>query len=288
MNYSVIIPVFDGEKTLQDLTEALIREMKGTGSYEIIYLFDHGKETSWEILKQLHAIQPDIIKIFRLAKNYGQHSAVLFGISKAKGDYIISMDEDLQHDPRYINELISKQKELNAEVVYARFKDPKHSLIRKMASAILRTTLKYLIPGMGYYSSYRLIKRETALKLLNEEFSYTFIDAGLFRLNATRGYIDVEHRENSSRKSTYNLLKLVSHSVQILLAYTGVLRWMLFFSVLITSSAFLNMRHNHGSLAVKWLLFSGCAIFVLAVTGFFYKKSRIGFNSVPHCIHETN
>jgi glycosyltransferase involved in cell wall biosynthesis len=239
MDISVIVPVYKGEKTIEKLFEGINENLKSHGLFEVLFVYDCGSDNSWEILQILQKWNPHKIRIFKLKKNYGQHNAILFGISKSEGDLIITMDEDLQHDPHYLISLIEKQREGNYNVVYGRFRDPKHSFFRKIASDILQKLLKILVPGLGYYSSFRLLKKDVAHKIIILKSSYTFIDASLITVTSGFQFLDIDHRENTTRKSTYNLCKLLSHAIQIILAYTKLIRWIIIISVTLMIIGFL-------------------------------------------------
>ena len=114
---SVVIPVFNSEKTLVELTERIKNELiKISSDYEIILVDDCSLDKSWQVLQQLHA-EDSRIKIIHLQKNFGQHNATLCGLNYAKGDYIITMDDDLQHPPEEIHKLVVFRPEMPPEVV---------------------------------------------------------------------------------------------------------------------------------------------------------------------------
>jgi undecaprenyl-phosphate 4-deoxy-4-formamido-L-arabinose transferase len=282
MDISVIVPVYNGEKTIEKLFEGINENLKSHVSFEVLFVFDCGSDNSWEILKKLQKNNPQKIRIFKLKKNYGQHNAILFGISESEGDYIITMDEDLQHDPYYLGPLLEKQRELNYSVVYARFLDPKHPFFRKLASGILQKLLKILIPGLGYYSSFRLIKKDAAQKITLLKSSYTFIDASLKTITSDFGFLDIDHRENTTRKSTYNLFRLVSHAIQIILAYSRIIKWLLIISVTLILFAWVSKQFDlTGSEMQMSLIITGIFFLLLGVSGELFYRWKIKTNSLP-------
>jgi len=96
----------------------------------------------------------------------------------ATGEYIITIDEDLQHSPNDIIRLINKQKESDYDLVYGRFRKLNHSKFRNLTSGILKKLLKIGLPGLyPEYSAFRLMKTEIAKKTVSEASSYTFVDA---------------------------------------------------------------------------------------------------------------
>jgi undecaprenyl-phosphate 4-deoxy-4-formamido-L-arabinose transferase len=282
MDISIVVPVFKGEKTLEKLFEGIHQKLKSFSTYEVLFVHDHGSQKSWDILKTLKKRYPDMIRIFKLKKNYGQHNATLFGISEAQGDLIITMDEDLQHDPGYLVNLIEKQNEGNLDVVYGRFLDPKHSLFRNLASKILRKLLKFLIPGLGYYSSFRIIKKDVAKKIVSLKNSYTFIDAGLQKITPEIGFMNIDHRENTTRKSTYTIIRLASHAFQIILAYTRITTWLFVISLVVLffgGISILSDLTGHGTQIL--IITTGLILLLASISGAFFHKYHITSNLLP-------
>lgn len=108
MNISVVIPVNDEQDNLKPLCEKLIGTLsKLNREYEIIFVNDGSSDRSWSVLSQL-AHADNRIKAIDLKKNYGQTTALSAGFDHAKGEIIITMDADLQNDPRDIPKLLEK------------------------------------------------------------------------------------------------------------------------------------------------------------------------------------
>jgi undecaprenyl-phosphate 4-deoxy-4-formamido-L-arabinose transferase len=239
---------------------------------------DHGPDKSWDVLKDLKKKYPSAVRIYKLGKNYGQHNATLFGISKANGDLIVTMDEDLQHDPHCLLSLIKKQKEQDYDVVYGRFLDPKHPFFRKIASKILQKSLKLLIPGLGYYSSYRIIKKEIAMKIAPMRNSYTFIDANIIKVTSEIGFLVIDHRCNTTRKTSYNFNTLASHAIQIILAYTRITSWLIFSALLLLGIAVTGLV---GDKTRFWVVGIALLLSIFSFSSHLYHKWEVKNNLVP-------
>ena len=97
---SIIIPVYNPDKKLIFLLNSLKKEIKKFKS-EIILVNDIGDETNNKILNKVKKIHKNL-RVINLKKNYGQHYATLLGISVSKGDFLVTLDEDYQHDPKYL------------------------------------------------------------------------------------------------------------------------------------------------------------------------------------------
>ena len=110
--YSVVVPVYNSEHTLTELYTRLEKVFRETVQepFELILVDDGSKDRSYQIMEKLRQKDPRV-KIIQMARNFGQHPALLCGFSHAEGDFIITMDDDLQHPPEEIPKLINTIRE---------------------------------------------------------------------------------------------------------------------------------------------------------------------------------
>jgi polyisoprenyl-phosphate glycosyltransferase len=233
LDISVVVPAYNGGNAIIDLFLKIRDELSGKYSFEVLFIFDNGKHKTWEILKELKNNYPHLIKTFHLAKNYGQHRAIQFGLGLAVGDYVVTIDEDLQHDPADIIRLIAKQHLGNYDIVYGKFNNLQHKGIRNRISIGLRKSLKHFIPTLyENYSPYRLIKQEVASRTSIMVCPYTFIDDFLSRVTKNIAFESINHYKRKDGESSYTFLKLIKHGIYILLAYSRLISWLLVFSII--------------------------------------------------------
>jgi undecaprenyl-phosphate 4-deoxy-4-formamido-L-arabinose transferase len=224
MDISIIIPSFNGGEALRVLTQKINETLSGKYSYELLFIFDDGTKRTWQIIKELRSEYPDYIKAYRLARNYGQHRAILFGFSRALGDFVVTIDEDMQHNPADILKLVKKQKDDNYDIVYGKFTNLQHNRIRKIISAILREVMNHFIPNLyENYSPYRLIRRDIARRSLSTVCTYIFIDDFLSRITQNIAFVNIDHYKRMEGESSYKFIKLVKHGIFILLAYSKII-----------------------------------------------------------------
>lgn len=224
MNISVVIPVYNGALTLKKLTHQLIDFFKDQESeFEIIFVFDGGNLEALDELKKLKNDFQKIITIVELSRNYGQHNAIICGFSYCKFDFILTMDEDLQHSPFDIIYLIQKQSEYDYDVVYGTFKELKHSFFRRCTSSLLRKILVFSIPDLNKdYSPFRFIKREIALEITKMNNAYSFIDGYLSWVTNKSSSVIISHQKRENGKSAYSIKKLMEHSINILITFSKI------------------------------------------------------------------
>ena len=147
-NISVIVPVYYGEKTLDELTRRVFETtQKLELNLELILVNDASPDTSWEIIKELKKKHTFIVGI-NLSRNFGQHYAISAGLSEAKGDWVVVMDCDLQDVPEEIERLYKKAKE-GYDVILAKRKSRKDGFFKKLFSKTFYFFLSYL-SGVKY------------------------------------------------------------------------------------------------------------------------------------------
>ena len=221
---SIIIPVYNGEKTIEVLfKKILLFCQKNNYTFEVLFVWDSGPDDSWKIIEGLKNSYPDFIRAIKLSRNFGQHNAIISGFSCSKGTLIITMDEDLQHDPQDIEKLISEQKAGDYDVVYAIYDEKKHSAFRNITSKLLRKLIKIGIPELHEdYSAFRILKNDIALSTTKMSNSYTFLDGYISWITTNISSCKVEHHERIAGNSSYTLKKLISHSVNIFFTFSDL------------------------------------------------------------------
>lgn len=104
--YSIVIPLYNSSKILPDLYKRVLEVMESLKvEFELILVNDASSDNSWEVMKLLRE-KDKRVKIISFTRNFGQHPALLCGMKYASGDYVITMDDDLQHPPEEIPKLI--------------------------------------------------------------------------------------------------------------------------------------------------------------------------------------
>lgn len=240
MKYSVVIPVFNSAPMLQELNERLIHTLqKESHPFEIIYVDDDSTDNSWETLLSLKEKYESVVKLVRLAKNYGQHSATFCGLKFSTGSYVITIDDDLQNAPEDILLLIEKQRSTDAELVYG-IGTKQHSTFRKAASAAWKQSSKRMENGLGEGSSFRLFSAALRDKMLLHQQSIIFLDELLFWYTGNIQFVEVTHYPRKIGRSGYTPLRLFKFMVKLTFNYSTVpLKIMTYFGVILSSVSFL-------------------------------------------------
>jgi polyisoprenyl-phosphate glycosyltransferase len=298
MYLSFIIPVFNGEHTVHPLFEAILEACnKYNYKFEVIFIWDCGPDRSWESILKLKQEFPAVVKAIRLSRNFGQHNAIICGFAYANGEFMVTMDEDLQHNPDDISLLISKQTEKNFDVVYGHYPNLEHKWFRNLTSKILRKILAIGIPGLHKdYSSYRLIKRDLALETLEMQNSYTFLDGYISWITTNVGSVKVSHSPRYKGLSSYTIKKLISHSVNIFVTFSTLpIRLVTYLSmiffvftfvysifILLQKLIFNNLIPGFASIIVLIGLGIGSILFGIAVIGEYIQRINLKTTRRPN------
>lgn len=224
---SVVIPVFRGEQTLESVVNEII-SMRATFAAhmpslvlnEIILVHDCGPDRSDEVMRNL-AREHHMIKNVWLARNSGQHAATLAGMASSTGDWIVTMDEDGQHDPSSIPLLLDRARKTKSELVYGRpVNPPPHSAMRNLASRFTKRVVLPLLTGgsVQYFSSFRLVLGEVGRSLAAYASNDVYLDVALSWVSRSTTTQDVKVRPERRLVSGYSRRSLTSHFVRLVLS----------------------------------------------------------------------
>jgi len=209
MKISVIIPVYNSERIVRKLVVEVKKALKKK-KYEIFLVNDFSTDSSWKIITKLSKIS-NKVKGISLKNNYGQHNAIMAGLKYAKGDYVIIMDDDLQHHPKYILKLINKI-QLGFDLCYTNYVDRQHSYYKILLSQISNIVSSLIInkPLKLYLSSFKCMNLSLKNKLIKIKDPKIYIDGYLIKFTKKIASININHNKRYFGKSNYNLKKLFS------------------------------------------------------------------------------
>lgn len=225
---SIVIPVYKSTKSIETLVEQIVELGKQIEqTFEIILVNDSPFYLDTvHTLKGLSKKYPSLITI-TLRKNQGQHVAILVGLKKAAGKYIITMDDDLQHPVKEIPKLLSAIKEdENVEVVFGvpPLSQKKHSLWRNIGSYFINSQADFFIknaPKNIRKSAFRIMTKEVKEIVLKNYNAMPALSSLLVNATSQVINIEVEHNERAFGKSQYTLRKLISLTLNSIIYYSA-------------------------------------------------------------------
>ncbi len=210
LDLSVVIPAYRSGAMLAELVERLRTVLDHERlSYEIIFVDDASPDNSWDVLKELQMTFPDRLVAIQLMRNFGQHNALMCGFRHARGKYVITMDDDLQHPPEEIPKLLRRLEETEADLIYGVPNRRRHRRWRNVGSLIVAGFYRMVFQAHVQPSAFRILRREVVDAILTYSLNYTYID-GLLAWNTQRiGEVDVEHYPRAVGRSGYSVRKLL-------------------------------------------------------------------------------
>lgn len=221
LSVSVVVPVYNSEKTLDTLVERLGQVLPEiTEQYELVLVNDGSRDRSWEAICRLSQAK-HWVRGITLMRNYGQHNALLCGIRQARYEVVITMDDDLQHPPEEIPILLEEMAK-GYDVVYGTPKKGKHSLWRKLASYLTRIALQSTmgLENARKASAYRAMRTQIRDAFANYQSPFVILDVlltwGTHRFSA----VQVRHEPRQVGVSNYTFRKLVRHAINVVTGFT--------------------------------------------------------------------
>jgi undecaprenyl-phosphate 4-deoxy-4-formamido-L-arabinose transferase len=218
---SVVIPVYRSEKCLTELMHAITQALAPYDwDYEVILVNDFSPDRSWQVIESLCHKYPCVVGV-DLRRNFGQDNAILTGLRLSRGRYVAIMDDDLQHDPRYLPALMNKTEE-GVDVAFADFGRKHQKLWKNMGSWINGKIANRVLwkPKDIYLSPYKVIVREVVDLICNYSGPKPYIDGLLFQATWRMASIPVEHFPRYAGRSTYSVWKALEVSARLIFSFS--------------------------------------------------------------------
>ena len=244
-DYSLVIPVYLNEGCLFPLTNSIIEKVisvNPTRTGEIIFVEDGSKDNSLEELLELRTQHPDLIKIIKFSRNFGQNSAIIAGVSHAGGKCVIVTSADGQDPPELINDMLKAYFEEGYEIAVCTRKSRDNSLLRSTTSRIAYWIIKKLtFPNMpiGGFDYVLLGDRALDVYLRNLD-SNSFFQGLILWSGYKMKFLEYHRKERITGKSAYTFWKMLFNLIDAILAFSYFpIRIMSFTGIIISVLGFL-------------------------------------------------
>lgn len=218
---SFVIPVYRSAESLEELYQRLIKTFTDEpGGFEIIFVEDCGGDHSWQVIKQLS--DKDLrVRGFRMNRNYGQHNVLLCGIREAKGDVIVTLDDDLQHPPEEIPKLLAKLDE-GYDVVYGPPESGQHGLLRNLASQITKLALQGAMSTTNARQVSALRVFRPILRDAFADYRSQIVNIDVLLTWATTNFsaVRVRHEARKFGVSGYTTRRLIRHALNLMTGFS--------------------------------------------------------------------
>ncbi len=296
----MVIPIYNSETNLNELSKQLL-EAVGKESFEIIFVNDQSKDESWKVIKKIVKTHKNIIGL-NLRKNSGQDNAIFAGLKHANGNFVVIMDDDLQHSPTEIPRLVEKI-QCGYDVCYANFVEKKQRRWKNFGSWFNGKIAEIIIkkPKNIYLSPFKIIRKDVIDEIVQTNYLYPYIDGIIFSITHNIAQIDVQHCSRFSGKSNYTFFESVKVFMKLATGFSVFpLRLASFFGSIVSMLGFIlglyfiidfivNNSSPEGwtSLMVIVLFLGGVILMSLGIIGEYLGRIYLSINEKkPYTIKE--
>ena len=207
---SIVIPVFNGAKTIGRMVEQLMTELGNAYLLEIVLVNDASLDDSEAVCAALFARFPEAVRFYSLARNVGEHNAVMAGLQHATGEYLVIMDDDFQNPVSEVGKLVETIRAKDVDVVYSWYERKRHSLFRNFGSWFNDKAANWMLqkPRDLYLSSFKVMNRFLVNEITKSTSPFSYIDGLILQNTAKIGRVQVKHAARQEERSGYTLRKL--------------------------------------------------------------------------------
>jgi glycosyltransferase involved in cell wall biosynthesis len=295
---SIVVPVFNSAATIPLLMSEL-NAICAQANGEIVLVNDGSRDATERVARDAMRGCTVAVTLISLSRNFGEHNAVIAGLRSARGDYVVTMDDDLQNPPSEVIKLIAAARQEQRDVVYSAYLRKEHSWWRNLGSAVTNAIANYVVdkPKGLYLSSFRCMSRFVAQEIAKSRNPYPYIDGLIFQVTQNVGVVQVEHVPREQGASGYTLRKLIRLWISMLINVSVVPLRLMTFAGLITSVlgflALIEVVLEHltrrtptgwGSVMAAVLLLSGTQLLLLGILGEYVGRIYLGISEKPQSV----
>lgn len=303
MLVSILIPCYNSENSIIKVVELAQEEFQKQKDYECEFVLvnDYSRDHTWQSICKLAEKYPNV-KGLDLAKNFGQHNAMMAGLHYTEGDLIIGMDDDMQNHPSQIPLFLDKIQE-GYDIVFGVFKERKFSAVKNLTGSVSRFLLWHLLerPKDIQMSSFWCCRRYVRDEVVKYKGYNVFLQLLFFRTTHNIANIEIEHYEREEGTSNYNFRRGLKHFMTCLNFTVIPLRAATLFGTLFSAAGFIGAlavlirKILDPTIAIGWsslmcamLVLFGFCFLMLGIIGEYIGKLMLNINLTPQfVIHET-
>jgi polyisoprenyl-phosphate glycosyltransferase len=298
---SVVIPVYRSAAILPELVRRLGVQLEaafGSDRFEVLLVDDCSPDQAWQAIASLAAGHPWLRGV-GLRRNVGQHNAIMAGLSQARGRCMVTMDDDLQHDPADIPRLVQAL-DRGFDVCYAQFEERHHALWKRLGSRFNDFVARRLLrkPKGLYLSPFRAFRSEIRDEALRYQGPFVYLDGLLLQSTASITTIVARHHARSDGTSGYSLRKSVSLWLQMATSFSvAPLRFVTIAGMLASCLGFIlalwvfvekflspQIAVGWSSLIISVLLMGGFQLMALGAIGEYVGRILLNVNHRPQFV----
>ncbi len=295
---SIVIPVYNGAASIPILVDAL-QQLDIPGGHEIILVVDGSPDQSLAVCQHLVATACVPIQLINLARNFGEHNAVMAGLHATRGAHVITMDDDLQNPPSEVLKLLAHAKATGADVVYTWYQTKRHASWRNWGSQFTNYVADILLdkPKGLYLCSFRCMNAFLVDQIIRYTGPFAYIDGLILQSTQSIERIEVLHLARGMGESNYTIRRLVrlwlamfvnfsvmplriATAAGMLFSFLGALAA----TIVIVEALFYQTPAGWASTMAALLLLSGVQLLILGIAGEYLGRLFLTANGKPQFI----
>ena len=296
---SIVVPVYNGANSVGQLVTAL-EGLEVSGGLEIVLVVDGSPDNSLAVCRGLLDTCKVPLTVVDLARNFGEHNAVMAGLHHVRGRHVITMDDDLQNPPSEVLKLLGHAQATGADVTYTYYRSKEHATWRNWGSQFTNWVADHLLdkPKGLYLSSFRCMSRFLVGQILTYAGPFAYIDGLILQVTQRIERVEVLHLPRAEGRSNYTMRRLVrlwmnmfvNFSVMPLRISTvtgmslSVLGGIAAIFVVIEAAVMGSTPRGWGSIMAAVLLLSGVQLMILGIVGEYLGRLFLTANHKPQFV----
>jgi len=296
---SVVIPLYRGADSIERVVADLAR-LPIEGGMEIVLVNDCSPDDMLGACRRILASCAVPVTVVDLARNFGEHNAVLAGLRQTRGRWAVTMDDDGQNPPSEVPKLLAAAQRGGYDAVFGRYLSKAHAVWRNWGSWFANKVAEKVLdkPSGLYLSSFRCLNRFLIGQVIRYEGPYPYIDGLILQCTRNLASVSVEHRARGAGRSGYTLRKLVHLWLNMFVNFSvlplrfatvlglgmgalGLLGLVLVVVLFLTGRG---PAFGWGSLMAALLVFSGAQLVMLGLIGEYLGRTYLSANRRPQAV----
>ncbi len=296
---SIVIPVYNGAKSVGELVHAL-EGLDVEGGHEIVLVNDGSPDDSLAVCRQLVAEATTVpVTLVNLARNFGEHNAIMTGLRHTRGAWVITMDDDLQNPPSEVKRLLQHAQATGRDVIYTRYAVKQHAYWRNLGSRFANWVADVLMekPKGLYLSSFRCMSAFLVEQVTRYEGPFPYVDGLIMQATQSIDTLEVAHLPRMEGRSNYTLKRLVRLWINIFVNFSVLplhLSTLAGFALsliglagvvsVVLEALFFEPPQGWASLMAAVLLLSGVQLLILGILGEYMGRLFLTANRKPQTV----